>query len=951
MKKLFKILGISIAIILILLLVLPYAFKGKLTEIAKTEINKNVNAQVDFDGISLSLFRSFPHFNMGIKNISITGKDEFEGVSLAKLDKLSVTIDLFSVFSGNNYEIRKINVIRPDLNLLVLDDGLANYDIAVESESTEESQEGPGTESPVVIKINNFIISDGNLDYADKTQNINVHLSGLNHSLNGDLSSDFTNLQTNTDIKSLTFNYAGINYFYNTHLNYKAGIEADLKNEIYTLKKNLLKINELQLSFDGSFSMVNEDINIVLAYKTLKTDFKNILSLIPAVYAKDFASISTSGKIGVDGHVKGVYNENNIPSFDVNIGIENGQFKYPDLPADVNDIQVAAKISGKGGDIDNTLIDIPKFHFNMAGNPVDIKLKVANPVSDPLIDGHFEGMIDLATINSFYPLEQGEELAGKIKGNIQLKGRVSDIEKENYNNFTAIGSLLVQDVSYVSGYFRETVELKNMQLNFSPEYVDMVGMDVKIGQNDLQAKGKLVNYIPYVLSDGIVHGALDIQSNYLNIDELMADSDEPEGTETTDTSSYKMSVIEIPVDIDFKMTSLLKKVIYDDIELENVNGEIKVKNGDAILNNLSMDLLNGSMVMNGLYSSKDITKPFVDFGLDIKEIDIEKSYNSLKIIQDYLPIASKMTGTFSVNTGLNSILGQDMMPLYETLKGDGKLLSTSFTVGNINSMNAAADFLKFDKIRQMAIDKILVEFKFVDGKLLIDPFDFNVGNINGSLGGWTAIDQSIDYVMGMEIPRSEFGSATNNVVNGLVNKVQGQGINFELGDMVPVDIKIGGFLNNPSVKVDLGQTGQNLTKQIEKTIKEEVEKKKEEIKKEVSQKAQQILDDADRQANKLISEAKKQAENIRKNAKIAADKVVEEADKNAAKIEAEGKKKGLVAEIAAKESAKKIRSEAKKQSDNLINEADKQANDVINKAKQEADNIRNKAQTEADKLK
>ncbi|MCD4736604.1 MAG: AsmA family protein, partial [Bacteroidales bacterium] len=277
MKKLFKILGIVIIIIVILLLVLPFAFKGKLTEIAKTEINKNVNAQVDFDKISLSLFRSFPHFNMGIKNISITGKDEFEGVSLAEIDKLSVTIDLFSVFSGDNYEIRKINVIRPDLNLQVWDDGLANYDIAVESESAEESPEDKGAESPVVIKIKNFIISDGNLAYADKTQNINVRLAGLNHSLKGDLSTDFTNLQTDTDIKSLSVNYGGINYFHETHINYKAGIEADLKNEIYTLKKNLLKINELQLSFDGSFSMVNEDINIVLAYKTLKTDFKNIL--------------------------------------------------------------------------------------------------------------------------------------------------------------------------------------------------------------------------------------------------------------------------------------------------------------------------------------------------------------------------------------------------------------------------------------------------------------------------------------------------------------------------------------------------------------------------------------------------------------------------------------------------------------------------------------------------
>ena len=57
MKKLLKYAGLGLLSLLILAFLLPILFKGKIVTLVKSEINKSINAKVDFKDVSLSLFR------------------------------------------------------------------------------------------------------------------------------------------------------------------------------------------------------------------------------------------------------------------------------------------------------------------------------------------------------------------------------------------------------------------------------------------------------------------------------------------------------------------------------------------------------------------------------------------------------------------------------------------------------------------------------------------------------------------------------------------------------------------------------------------------------------------------------------------------------------------------------------------------------------------------------
>ncbi|MEO8582521.1 MAG: hypothetical protein ABI415_01925, partial [Flavitalea sp.] len=73
MKKILKIILVAVLIIIALLFTLPFVFKGKIISIVKTQVNKKINAKVDFSDIGISLLRSFPKVSVALENITVVG--------------------------------------------------------------------------------------------------------------------------------------------------------------------------------------------------------------------------------------------------------------------------------------------------------------------------------------------------------------------------------------------------------------------------------------------------------------------------------------------------------------------------------------------------------------------------------------------------------------------------------------------------------------------------------------------------------------------------------------------------------------------------------------------------------------------------------------------------------------------------------------------------------------
>jgi hypothetical protein len=931
MKKILKYFGFTLLFLIALIILLPIIFKGNIVEMVKEEANKNLNAKVEFGEFDLGLISTFPNFEFSINDIKVDGVDQFEGVQLANIKNLTLKVDLMSVISGDEIKVKTISILDPTINALVLADTSANWDIA---KASDEIAEEATTEEASSFKLGlkDLTITNANITYVDATMDLSTTITNFNFNLSGDMTEDVTDLVTKTSIEALNLEMESIKYFKNATLNADATIKADLANSKYTFTENEFKINELTLTLDGWLALFEDkdDIDMDIKFGANKTEFKNILSLVPAVYMTDFSSVKTAGKLALNGYAKGIYKETNLPAFGLDLKVEDAMFKYPDLPKSVNNIQVDLHVDNPGGSEDNTFVNLKRFYMELAGNPIDMNMKIKTPISDPDIDGGIKAKFNMASIKDVVPMEAGEEMNGNITADVQLKGKMSAIEEERYEDFTAKGQLIVLDMDYKSDSLAYDVNLKQMYLNFSPQAVELSSFEAQIGKSDINANGKMENFIAYAFADDeALKGRFNLNSNLMDLNEFMEEETEAttEGDKTADEEP--LSVIEIPKNIDFVLASRMKKVIYDNMEIDNLNGELLVKDQKVSMNNLAMDLLGGNMVMNGHYETTNPKQPRFSYDMDIKDFNIETVTSTFNTIDEMAPYAKNMKGRFNTSLKVDGVLDQEMMPDLNTITGNGDMLTKSMKIDDFKALDKLAEALKNDKFKKLEINDTKIKYSFKDGRVYTEPFDIEMGPITGTMSGSNGFDQTMDNVMTLKVPSSELGAG--DAVNKLNSQASSLGVSLKAAEFVNVDVTLKGTVDDPKVGVNLKDAAGSIVDDVKEQVKEQVEEKIEEVKDDAKKIARE-------EADKLLKEAKTQADRIREEGKKAAQKVRDEGKKSEEKIikEAGGNPfKKAAAKIAGKEAVK----QADKQAANVEKEANKNAVDVEARAQKEADKI------------
>jgi hypothetical protein len=876
----------------------------------------------------MGLISTFPNFNFEIENVKVEGIDKFEGVMLADIKNLSLKVDLMSVISGDEIDIKSIHINEPRIIAMVLADTTANWDIVKETGEVVEEEVTEESASSFKLGLKDVTITNGYVMYKDETMDLITEIKGLNFNMDGDMTADITNLNTHTTIDELNLEMEGLSYLKKSVVVADAVIEADLANFKFTFKDNEFKVNELVLGMDGWLAMPEDDIDMDLTFLAKKTEFKNILSMVPAVYMTDFASVKTEGKLALDGHAKGTYSETKMPAFGLNLVVEKAMFKYPDLPKSVNNINIDLRISNPDGNLDHTIVDMKTFHMEMAGNPIDANLYVKTPISDADIKAGLKANFSLASLQDIMPLD-GDRLEGDIKSDLSVAGKMSAIEQERYQDFHAEGSFSIANMNYKSDSLPYDVYLNILTLHFSPQFVELAEFDSKIGKTDLQANGRIDNIISYVFSDDEeLTGTFNVNSTLLDLNEFMSEEEVATTEGATATEEEPLAVIEVPKNINFTLKSNFKKVIYDNIEIDDMNGLLTVKNQKVSMDNLDMNLLDGAMVMNGYYETTNPVEPSFKFDMDIKDFDVEKVATTFNSITEMAPIVKNCKGKFGTKLAINGVFNEQMEPNLNTLNGNGNMKTKNMQVVDFKAMNKLADVLKNEKLRKIDINDVNISYQIKDGRVYTDPFDVKMGNTKGTMSGSSGLDQTIDYKMALKIPSKDLGvSAAMDKMNA---QASGLGLDLKAAETVDVDVLIGGTFTEPKISTSLkgmaNSMVDNVKEQVKEKINEEIDKAKDKAIEEAKKQAQNLKDEAKKQADKLRAEGKKAADDIRAKANAEADKL-----KN---------KGGNFIEKKANEiAAKKLAEEGEKQAQKVENEANNKANDIEAKASQEADKL------------
>ena len=162
LKKILKIVGIIMLLIVASLFAIPYFFKDQIKAKITDAINEKVDAKVSFADADLSLFKNFPNANVTLNKLVIINKAPFEGDTLISLGELNLKMSIKELFKGKNeaMEIQGITSKNGLINILFNKDGIGNYDIAIKDNSKTDSKS-----SPLALNIQNYKIENFKFKY------------------------------------------------------------------------------------------------------------------------------------------------------------------------------------------------------------------------------------------------------------------------------------------------------------------------------------------------------------------------------------------------------------------------------------------------------------------------------------------------------------------------------------------------------------------------------------------------------------------------------------------------------------------------------------------------------------------------------------------------------------------------------------------------------------------
>ncbi|MCL3781525.1 AsmA family protein [Prolixibacteraceae bacterium JC049] len=810
MKKL--LIGLLALFILIvgLLAVVPILFEKQITEKARATLSEAVDAEIRFSSLDISLFKRFPNAHLQLNNLFVSGLNGNKTDSLFVCNQITTNVGLKQLFSGK-LTVEHLTLHKPKVILSKKNDGKSNWGSGVE-ESAPKSKDIEVTDkkkpSTLGVKVKELKIVNGSCIYIDESSKQKVLLKGINTTMSGDIKGDDGNLKFKTDA-SLDVIMDGAHWYENTAVSVDTqlkllyqftGVEFDYLN---------LSMNGFPLAIKGRVINNPDTSDFSLEISSKKTSLKELLQTVPSVYAEHLASYPMGGEVMLKGSVEGVMMDESYPSVDFQLLLKEGTVSNKKVQL-LNGINSSVSLILPGGDMNQLTINVSRFKANMSGNPLNLQFKMVDPMNKGAFNFHFDGYMDMAKLHQLIP-ENGNVLEGTLTGKLDANGELTHINNEQYDKIKTDGLVQLKDFKIKNPNISKAFVVDKASVKINSNQIALSGFSGSLGQSNFNAKGMLSNFYGYLFKNEVLKGNLNVNAPLINLNEFLslsvntgspADSVAVDSTKTSDQYS-------IPSRIQFKTSLSAQKVIFDDLLMERVKGNVTVANSALALRSFSTDMLGGNVNMSGKIVSAKNQTPHFDLKWNASKLNIKQAWQSLKLFRKFVPIAAKSTGAFSTRMSISGQMNNQWQAVTRSLNGNGVFATHGVSVVDSKTMSELGKVINTSKMNRVDIDDFNAQFTITEGALIVPPFKTKVAKQPMVISGKKTFDDQLDFNVAVDLDRQLLKGDYNNLLALLPGSENMKTIN--------ADIKITGNVAKPVVKLDITRARKQIKQQLKKT--------------------------------------------------------------------------------------------------------------------------------------
>ena len=521
----------------------------------------------------------------------------------------------------------------------------------------------------------------------------------------------------------------------NMKLDGKANVDLHLKTTLAQLQKSDFK----HMNLSGNIGLEQLDV----AYDTIYAQIPkgNIKVQLPSAVGRGLFDELASAVITADG-IKAQLPNNSI---DATVGTTRLTAAVSNLLDTTQPLRLLCDfdLSALQGSMDTISADITHPSGTFAMIPAS---KTGKKVA-------YQVALNSEALN----VSMGDSLSADVAG-LTIKG------KANYD--PARPNVLQQwspdlDIDFKRGYLHSNLldyvlQIPDIKFNYKPERCEIASANVVFGNSDFYLSGAVTGLEDWLSHNDMLKGDLYLTSNYTNVDDLMntfsgmgTDPDTLEQQRISDNVDTSAHPFIVPKDVDLTFHMRIKEALAFDNELRELAGDLRVRDGVAVLNQVGFVCKAARMQFTGMYRTPRLNHIFVGLDFHLLDINIQELIAMIPYVDTIVPLLNDLEGRADFHLCAETYVNAFYKPKMSTMRAAAALTGQDLVVLDNKDIDRIAKLLQLKKWREddtkIHLDSLDVAMTLFRKELEVYPFLLSLHKYQIVAEGRHNLSNAYDY--------------------------------------------------------------------------------------------------------------------------------------------------------------------------------------------------------------
>lgn len=344
------------------------------------------------------------------------------------------------------------------------------------------------------------------------------------------------------------------------------------------------------------------------------------------------------------------------------------------------------------------------------------------------------------------------------------------------------------DKGYIkTSMLNSALEIPSIKLDFSPELLNIKESKLRIDSSDFSLSGTLTNMLGYYKGDSLLKGDFSFVSKQTDVLQLMSltsgiGSEESDSTaQVAADSTTSNGPFMVPKGVDFTLRTKVDKAFFGTEIARDISGEVKVKDGLLVLNELLFTTPASKMQLTAMYRTPRVNHIYAGFDYHMLDIKIEDLLKMVPDLDSIMPMLKSFKGTGEFHFAAETYLDSLYNPKKSTIRGVGSVKGNDLVLMDGETFTEIAKTLRFTKKAENKVDSLSAEFTIYKQEIDIYPFMIVMDRYKAVVAGRHNMDMNFNY--NISLIESPLPVKICVDVNGTIEDLKYKPVKCQYGDL------------------------------------------------------------------------------------------------------------------------------------------------------------------------